>query len=226
MKIGARSTIVVFTLVFLGVFFISACEKNEWAKTQKTNTVEAYKVFLEKYPNGKFAAEASASIENIKWQEAEKASTTEAYEEFLKTYPESANAAIASERIAALKEQKLMAMEKEAADNLVAIRTALENYGAKQKMAKKKALYIACKPSPPEGGTDARPDPWSDAGGFSELGFQPSDLVLYQYEVAVDKSGKSYIATATGDLDENGIPVKFTVSSDDPTPVKSLQEEH
>jgi len=226
MKIGTRSAIAGFMLVFLVVFFISACERDEWANAQKTNTVEAYNAFLEKYPNGEFADEASASIEEIKWQDTEKANTTEAYEEFLETYPSSAKAAIASEKIAAFEEQKLMAMEKEAADNLAAIQIALENYGAKQKATKKKALYIACKPSPPEGGTDAQPDSWSDAGGFSELGFQPSESVLYRYEVAVDKSGKSYTATATGDLDEYSVPVTFTVSSDNPTPVKSIQEEH
>jgi len=218
---GAVGCVVVLLIAML----LFGCEKNEWAKVQKTNTVEGYKAFVQKYPNGKFAAAANTAIEGIEWQKAEQANTIEAYEGFLASYSSSMNAATASERIAGLKEQKLTALEEEAINNLIAIQAAMESHAAKQKAAKKKVLYIACKPSPADGGTDAIADPWVDAGGFTEIGFDPAQPVLYRYEVALDRS-MGYVATATGDLDGNGVEVKFTITKDSSVPAKSVMEEH
>jgi hypothetical protein len=222
MKFRTGFAVVGCIAVLLLAISLSACERNEWSKAQKANTVEAYKAFLEKYPKGKFVVEAALAIEKIEWEKAEKANTIEAYEAFLDKQPDSKQANIARERIAALEEQKLGLLEKEAIDNLAAIHAAEENYKTKQQAARKKVLYLACKPSPPNGGTGVIPDPWVDAGGFTQLGFMPEKPVIYQYAVVVDKSGKSY----TGDLDEDGTKVTFTITNENPAPVKSPENEH
>jgi Tfp pilus assembly protein PilE len=72
-------------------------------------------------------------------------------------------------------------------------------------------IYIACDPSPPDGGTDAKPDAWTDAGGFTLLGFVPDGPVRYQYAV-YGATTKTYTATATGDMDKNGTPVVYSVT--------------
>lgn len=230
MKAGSRFIAVGCVAALLMVLFLSGCEKSAWSKAQKANTAESYKAFLDKYPNGKFATEAASALETIEWADAEKANTLEAYKSFLDKRPDSKFADTAQQKIAALeaalKEQRLLALEKEAIDNLTAIYAAEESYKAKQQAAKKKVLYLACKPSPAEGGSDLTADSWVDAGGFSQLGFKPEVPVLYQYAVVVDKAGKSYKATATGDLDEDGTKAVFTITSDNPVPVKSPEDEH
>lgn len=226
-----RSVVFGLVVLFLVTLFLSGCEKRDWTKAQQTNTVEAYKGYLEKYPSGKFATEAKAAIENLDWKVAQQANTVEAYQEFMKKYPSSKLASTATEKIAALEEEAMVMKESEAIDNLAAIRTGEESYRAKQeaKQAKvkvKKNLYLACKPSPPAGGTDAEADPWVDAGGFRDIGFEPSTPVLYQYAVTVNKTGTAFTATATGDLDGDGEKVTFTITNENTTPVKSPETEH
>ena len=93
----------------------------------------------------------------------------------------------------------------EAYVNIAKIRAAEEVYRAEND------VYISCAASPPNGGTDSEPDPWVDvSGGFATIGFEPSGPVRYQYEVTA--TGITYIATATGDIDENDIQVTLTVT--------------
>jgi len=91
--------------------------------------------------------------------------------------------------------------------NLDAIRTCQERYFSEH------GVYLECKVSPPHGGTDVEPDQWMDEGGFSEIDFEPSGKVLFQYAVEVSDDGQSFIATATGDLDEDGEKVIWTLDS-------------
>jgi len=93
----------------------------------------------------------------------------------------------------------------EAIKSLATIRGLEEVYRAEHD------TYIACDPSPPAGGTDAKPDAWIDAGGFDLLGFAPDGPVRYQYAV-YGATQKTYTATATGDMDENGTPVIYSVT--------------
>lgn len=91
--------------------------------------------------------------------------------------------------------------------NLNAIRTVEEAYYAEE------GVYLPCKPTPPDGGTDGWPDPWGPSD-FIKLGFEPaSEFVLYKYEVKVSEDRQSFTATAVGDLDENGIQVVYTITN-------------
>jgi len=106
----------------------------------------------------------------------------------------------------------------EATNNLGAIRAAQETYRAEN------GTYLACTPSPSNGGTDATPDPWVDAGGeFTEIGFVPDGDVRYQYQVIAGPRGitTSYIITATGDLDDDDIDSVYTVTESQPKAVHS-----
>ena len=106
----------------------------------------------------------------------------------------------------------------EATNNLGAIRVAQETYRAEN------GTYLACTPSPPTGGTDATPDAWVDAGGeFTQIGFVVDGGVRYQYQVVAGASGitTSYIATATGDLDDDDIDSVYTVTESQPRAVHS-----
>ena len=50
---------------------------------------------------------------------------------------------------------------------------------------------------------------------FDEIGFKPSGNVVYQYAVTVSADGKSFIATATGDVNEDGIKTTYKFDSKD-----------
>ena len=86
--------------------------------------------------------------------------------------------------------------------------------------------YMECLPSPPDGGTDAVPDVWVDAGGFEEIGFRPEGRIRYQYAVTVSADGRTYEIIATGDLDENGVKAKHTVTSANLMPKKEPVNEY
>jgi len=86
--------------------------------------------------------------------------------------------------------------------------------------------YMECMPSPPDGGTDAAPDVWVDAGGFGDMGFRPDGLVRYQYAVTVSEDGKSYKITATGDLDANGTKVVHTTTDNNPMVTREPPDEY
>jgi murein DD-endopeptidase MepM/ murein hydrolase activator NlpD len=114
----------------------------------------------------------------------------------------------------------LAAMAQEELYLLSAIRTCQESYRAEND------VYLECKSSPPGGGTDAKADPWADAGGFSAIGFWPDRPVLYQYAVTVSDDGNSFTATALGDLNENGTRVTYTITNDKPKPIKIPMNEY
>jgi prepilin-type N-terminal cleavage/methylation domain-containing protein len=97
----------------------------------------------------------------------------------------------------------------EATNNLGAIRAAEETYRAEND------TYLACTASPAGGGVNATPVAWVDAGGFTAIGFVPDGDVRYLYAVAVP-SATTYTATATGDLDADGVAAVYTVTESQP----------
>ena len=222
---GAKMKLpVVFACVvmLLAVLALSGCEKSDWGKAQQTNSIEGYKSYLAKYPKGKFVNEANIAIEKMTWEKAQSASSLDAVQAFIDGNPNSKFLGEAQELLSQLKIQQIMSWENEAKENLVLIKDALEA----NKAATPKGKYISCKSSPENGGTDAIADPWVDAGGFTDIGFTPSADVRYKYEVVADKAGKTYKAMATGDLNENGIPVVFTITNANPEPTKSPVEDY
>ncbi len=124
-----------------------------------------------------------------------------------------------TEKPTPLSNQEIKAIMTEALDNLSAIRTCQVAY----KM--EKGMYLECKPCPPNSGNDATPDLWTTpAPGFDETGFEPSGNVRYQYAVTVSADSKSFIATATGDVDENGIKVTYKLDTSSPSYPRVIAE--
>jgi prepilin-type N-terminal cleavage/methylation domain-containing protein len=64
--------------------------------------------------------------------------------------------------------------------------------------------YKPALASPPGTPTSASRD-WADAGGFTELGWQPEGRVYFQYEIAVGSESLTFIAGARSDLDGDGL---------------------
>ncbi len=95
--------------------------------------------------------------------------------------------------------------------NLAAICEAQEAY------RKMHDTYHLCKESPANGGTDKIPDPWVDEGtpgvdAFADIGFKPEGPVRYKYAV-INVTRTVFVAIAIGDLDADGNPARFIVSS-------------
>ena len=101
----------------------------------------------------------------------------------------------------------------EATRNLATIWIAQLGYAAEYD------TFMECGPSPPApAGTDGTLHPWletsnsSGKDGFALIGFEPDNAVRYQYEVAIAASTR-FVATAQADLDNNGVPCKFTLDN-------------
>jgi len=110
----------------------------------------------------------------------------------------------------------------EATANLGAIRTCQESYRAEND------TYIdqgGVGGAPALGGTDATPDEWTDADLFSfqDTGYAPDGPTRYRYQVAAP-SAIIFVATATGDLDEDGAPCVYTVDKGVATYPKAIRD--
>jgi cell division protein FtsN len=85
---------VLPVLILAAALGVSGCsrQQSDWEKTRTTNTTDAYELFLKKYPNGEFTAQAQARVKELyeerDWQKARDTDTLEAYQAFLKQYPE------------------------------------------------------------------------------------------------------------------------------------------
>ena len=110
----------------------------------------------------------------------------------------------------------------EATTNLGAIRTGEEAYYAEND------LYRDCDPTPADFTADSTPDDWMlgyvQADGtdgvddFADIGFEPDGWVRYRYTaVAAPGTPDNFSATATSDLDEDGIPAIYTINTADPS---------
>ncbi len=76
------------------VIGVSGCsrEQSDWEKARASNDTDSYELFVKKYPNGSFTAQAQARLKELyedrDWQKARDADTPEAYQAFLNQYPE------------------------------------------------------------------------------------------------------------------------------------------
>jgi len=107
---GARMKLpIVFACVvmLLAVLALSGCEKRDWGKSQQTNSIEAYKSYLAKYPKGKFVKEANDAIEKLTWDKAKAANTLDAVQAFIDGNPNSKFLAEAQELSNVLKAEQM-----------------------------------------------------------------------------------------------------------------------
>jgi SPOR domain len=84
----------VYCFLILAAALSAGCsrQQSDWEKTRAANTTDSYELFLKKYPNGEFSAQAQARVKGLyeerDWQKARDTDTAEAYQAFLKEYPE------------------------------------------------------------------------------------------------------------------------------------------
>ena len=101
----------------------------------------------------------------------------------------------------------------EATSNLSAIRTSEESYRSENDIyIDQGAVGVG---APAAGGLDATPVLWTaaDLASFEDIGFAPDGPTRYRYEV-MSSGLTAYTATATGDLDDDGIDCVFKISND------------
>jgi hypothetical protein len=79
---------LVVLLFYFFILFSCSAEKKDWKNAERLNTIEAYKAFLVKYPQGKFAGSANAIIEELIWQRTLEDSSLDGYELYLKLFPQ------------------------------------------------------------------------------------------------------------------------------------------
>ncbi len=75
----------------LGLLLSACTEKEAWRKAELNDGADAYREFLDKYPDGEFAAEAIKRIEEQDYVKAVDLGTAEAYGEYLDKHPEGSN---------------------------------------------------------------------------------------------------------------------------------------
>jgi prepilin-type N-terminal cleavage/methylation domain-containing protein len=122
---------------------------------------------------------------------------------------------------------QVKAKESGMAMNLATIRICQECYKSEND------VFLSCAPSPgimPYGSAVQ----WVPVGAaWEEIGFEPDRTVRYQYEVVVGAASSSggnerttFDATATGDIDQDGDTVKWTITEKESKPFANPKGEH
>lgn len=78
-------------IVLICLFLILSCgkEKELFEKTEKTNTIEAYEAFLQKYPKSKYKPKIDSILVELAYEQAILINTIEAFDNYQKKYPAS-----------------------------------------------------------------------------------------------------------------------------------------
>jgi len=81
---------IIISLTALGCATTGALKKDnaDYTIAKKENTAEAYKEYIEKYPNGKHVKDAKRRLVKLEWDSASSTNTIEAYNNFIKKYKE------------------------------------------------------------------------------------------------------------------------------------------
>ncbi len=107
---GKKKGVFLLFLILSTLLFLASCASDEqaWEDAVEENTIESYKEYLEKYPEGEYAQEAKDEIhelsEAVAWEDAVEKNTVESYKEYLEKYPEGEYAQEAKDEIHELSE--------------------------------------------------------------------------------------------------------------------------
>lgn len=101
-RIGARIMVVLVSCVVMGC----GAEQRAWEDASEAGTQAAYEAFLDRYPSGDHAGDATERIRTItaeaEWVIAEAAGTLDSYRQFVSNNAEGPLHALALERISSL----------------------------------------------------------------------------------------------------------------------------
>ncbi len=81
---------IIVSLTALGCATTEALKKDnaDYTRAKKENTAEAYKEYIQKYPDGKHVKDAKRRLVKLEWDSANSTNTIEAYNNFIKKYKE------------------------------------------------------------------------------------------------------------------------------------------
>jgi len=76
-------------VILLAIFSLWSCnkDKNTWESAQRNNTVESYKDYISKFPDGNYKNQADSCIQTLIWNNSQKTNTVESYENYINVYP-------------------------------------------------------------------------------------------------------------------------------------------
>jgi len=77
-------------LSFCLIILIAGCasQQSMYKKAKQTNTIEAYRQFLQQYPTGEYSQEIKTTLERLEYTKATTTHTITAYKHYLQNYPE------------------------------------------------------------------------------------------------------------------------------------------
>ena len=82
-----RSRIVIVMLCLLAAAGLIGCERRDWRRANRINTIESYEQFLAKYPQSRFRETAEERIDIGSYDQAVNQNTISAYEKYLAAFP-------------------------------------------------------------------------------------------------------------------------------------------
>ena len=79
---------LIFILFILTFSLASFAQKGKYKKAQKTNTVESYQDFLNKYPDSEFSDDAKSNLLKLEYEKAKQSNSIVVYKEFVAKRPD------------------------------------------------------------------------------------------------------------------------------------------
>ena len=79
----------------LALMLLTGCgdsEEKEWQDARMQRSAEGYEQFLERYPEGRFSADAREALETLRFKQAQKENTLDAFTGFLELHPDGQHA--------------------------------------------------------------------------------------------------------------------------------------
>lgn len=86
----------------LALALLAACgdpEEKDWQEARMQRSAEGYEQFLERYPEGRFSADAREALESLRFKQAQKQNTLDAFTEFLEHHPDGQHAGEATRTV-------------------------------------------------------------------------------------------------------------------------------
>lgn len=89
----------LYLFVLILIMILSGCVGSAYKNTKATNTIQAYKEFVNEYPDSEYTSEAKLSLARLEWENTRRNNTIEGYRRFINKYPKSAFASDANDKI-------------------------------------------------------------------------------------------------------------------------------
>ena len=106
---------------------VAAREQETWEQAKDSTNEDIFRLFLEEFPNGKYAPQARIKLEQLIWDSIKTTNDSDAVERFLQEFPNGAYKSAARIRLQRLKAKEKNAPGQETTAAVVVVNTAKEN---------------------------------------------------------------------------------------------------